>query len=360
MGPGCPLWSQNGQRCTLATICYQWPRDAGVWGTDRQRESIFHKEPLRSIQEVNYCGSTCIISRCWVVFLSEKNYRSVAAAIYNTSTNNTAGIKYSLFWITCITAMHLWKPAMNSSNTVCLGFLFFFGLIDVLFYFLVLSSFFLLSLSTSCSPVLSHAMPGRGEAWTSEPWVFCGRCWVIPMSWHWSGVRSTTEVPEQRRVFACSQPWRNNLFWMGSNREPVEVTEEGSPWFLHSLSSCPLPMVFQVVLSFLSACHLNVTGWPHVALILAWTPLAQMLNSGGWGQLIVEESPRRSGLLVSSLVLQGVLAKLWGVRRVEAVWSLWWVGGIWENKSSRNQQLPETDSVQRLSPTDTFSHRISA
>ena len=168
MGPGCPLWSQNGQRCTLATICYQWPRDAGVWGTDRQRESIFHKEPLRSIREVNYCGSTCIISRCWVVFLSEKNYRSVAAAIYNTSTNNTAGIKYSLFWITCITAMHLWKPAMNSSNTVCLGFLFFFGLIDVLFYFLVLSFFlvvtfyFLLTCVESCY---------AGSRWSLNKWA---------------------------------------------------------------------------------------------------------------------------------------------------------------------------------------------
>ena len=42
----------------------------------------------------------------------------------------------------------------------------------------------------------SYAMQGRGEVWTSESWVFCGRWRVTLLSWHWSGVRSTAEVPE--------------------------------------------------------------------------------------------------------------------------------------------------------------------
>ena len=41
---------------------------------------------------------------------------------------------------------------------------------------------------------------GQGEVWTNESWIFCGRWRVIPLSWHWSGVCSTTEAPKQRRV----------------------------------------------------------------------------------------------------------------------------------------------------------------
>ena len=43
-------------------------------------------------------------------------------------------------------------------------------------------------------------MQGRGEVWTNESWVFCGRWQVTPLSCHWLGVHSTTELPEQRRV----------------------------------------------------------------------------------------------------------------------------------------------------------------
>ena len=43
-------------------------------------------------------------------------------------------------------------------------------------------------------------MRGRGEVWTNESWVFCGRWGAIPLSWRQSGGRSTTEMPEQRRV----------------------------------------------------------------------------------------------------------------------------------------------------------------
>lgn len=35
--------------------------------------------------------------------------------------------------------------------------------------------------------------------WANKSWVFCGRWRVIPLSWKWSGVRSTSEAPEQRR-----------------------------------------------------------------------------------------------------------------------------------------------------------------
>ena len=41
---------------------------------------------------------------------------------------------------------------------------------------------------------------GRGEVWTNESWVFCRRWRVTQPAWHWSGVCSTTEAPEQRRV----------------------------------------------------------------------------------------------------------------------------------------------------------------
>ena len=72
-------------------------------------------------------------------------------------------------------------------------------------------------ISTHFSLLLSHTL-GLGlvmlcevEVKSEQMSLFCRRCRVILLSWHWSGVHSTTEVPEQRRVVTslsellCSQ-----------------------------------------------------------------------------------------------------------------------------------------------------------
>ena len=68
---------------------------------------------------------------------------------------------------------------------------------------------------------------GQDEVWTSEYLVFCGRWRVTLLSWNFSKVYSTTDVPEQRRVVTLLS---DLCFSNGGTSWPPDVVE----WSAHA------------------------------------------------------------------------------------------------------------------------------